>query len=178
MVPRPTSLAVVAVLAGAAVGAAVVWTSLPGQAPLDCGFAPGANTPLGSFLAFGPPTEESRGTVHWYNSSIVSAGGGLSLHNLVIQVESQNRTPIVPGPAWSLNVFSSGLTRVGGYTLSSQGSGNWTSTDSYGLNNQLVFVLIVTPQDLSRGGDSWNVFLVGTYSNGCPATGMVSASIP
>src|ERR1700747_2982587 len=46
------------------------------------------NTPLGTSLALAAPAEETAGTGHWYNFSVQSAGGGLTLGNLQLQIET------------------------------------------------------------------------------------------
>jgi len=45
------------------------------------------NTPIGTALALGQIKEAQKGTNNWYNVSIASAGGGLTLSNMVFQVQ-------------------------------------------------------------------------------------------
>lgn len=178
MASRFSTLAALAILTGAATGGAIVWATLPSPASINCGYTSSGNTPFGSALAFSPPKEDAKGTAHWYNSTIVSASGGLSLRNLVLEIQTQAGVIIVPGPQWTLNAFSVSLSHIGTFSLSGATAGNWTSGGSQPLENGQVFSLFTTPQNLSGSGYIWYVLLTGNYSDGCPASGSVSASIP
>lgn len=124
------------------------------------------NTPLGTQLAVSPAKESTKGTTNWYNFTVQSAGGGLTLQNLVFQVQTtQGALVTMPGTATMTVVGLTGAT-VGTYTIS---TGTWASGGSTAVSNQQQFIL-TTPTTTSLSGDVLVILGSGTFSGSIQAT--------
>src|SRR5579863_1305301 len=83
------------------------------------------NTPIGTALALGSPAEASNAAAnHWYNFSVQSAGGGLTLGSLAFQVQTSSGGIVtLPGGA-AITVLGLTGNTVGTYNIA---SGSWAS---------------------------------------------------
>ncbi|HZY70787.1 MAG TPA: type IV pilin N-terminal domain-containing protein [Thermoplasmata archaeon] len=93
------------------------------------------NTPIGTALAVGTDTPATAGTGHWYNFSIQSAGGGLTLGSMNFAFQTTTGSIVPPGGTWTLTVVNilTGAT-VGTYTLA---SGTWASGSGTPASSQM-----------------------------------------
>jgi flagellin-like protein len=116
------------------------------------------NTPLGTALAMAAPNEGTAGTGHWYNFSVQSAGGGLTLGSIQLQIQTPSGG-IVTWPAGS-TVNMVGLTgnTVGTYTT---GTGVWTNSAT-AITSQMILVIYTAATSVS--GDSLVVSGTGSFA--------------
>ena len=67
------------------------------------------NTPLGTSLALGTPSEAQKGagatTNNWYNFTVQSAGGGIILNNIQFQVVTATGSIVTPGGSWTMSAL-------------------------------------------------------------------------
>jgi flagellin-like protein len=126
------------------------------------------NTPLGTALALGSPGEASNAaTNHWYNFSVQSAGGGLTLGGLNFQVQTATGSIVtLPGGA-TLNVYGLTGNSVGVYTLA---TGSWASGGSTTVTSQMLIVLYTAGTSIS--GDKVVVSGSGSFA------GSISVNVP
>ena len=125
------------------------------------------NTPIGTALALGQIKEAQKGTNNWYNVSIASAGGGLTLSNMVFQVQGSGGG-VVTLASPTVTVVGLAGTTIATFTMS---SGTWASGGSTTASNQQTIVILTTT-NLVGQGDSLLVYGSGSFS------GSVSTSIP
>jgi len=124
------------------------------------------NTPLGTALAVAPPAEASAGTQHWYNFSISSAGGGLTLSNLAFQVQTATGGIVTIAGATTINVIGISGSTVATYTIASS---SWTAGGATPASNTQQIV-VQTTTNLS--GDTMIILGTGSFS------GSISVNIP
>ena len=98
------------------------------------------NTPIGTALALGKPSENSKGTNFWYNFSVQSAGGGLIMNNMNFQVLTTSNGIVTP-TGFTLNVLGLTGTSVAAYTMT---TGTWTSGGTTALTTQQTISLDAT----------------------------------
>jgi hypothetical protein len=125
--------------------------------------------PTGTSLALGAPTEQSAGPNIWYNFTVQSAGGGITLGNLAFQVVTATGAIVPPGASWSLVVLGLSGTWVGTYSL---GAGTWVSGGGEEITSGQTVVLDTGSTSLSGQGDVLNVIGAGSFQ------GSISVSIP
>lgn len=137
------------------------------------------NTPLGTSLAFGTVGEGSNAANNWYNISIQSAGGGLTLGSMNFQVQTATGAIVAPGTT-SITVVGVTGCNVAVYTFStnSWAAASGASACSSGTlggtapaaSGQLVSVK--TANTLALSGDTLVVIGAGSFS------GSVNVAIP
>jgi hypothetical protein len=121
------------------------------------------------YLALSPASEQGVPGEYWYNFSVESAQGGLTLGELGFRVQTPTGQTIALANA-SLEVLGPGRAEVGSYDVTTN---EWTSGGSTPMTNQQLIVLRCS-NDLSSQG---NVFVVlGSVSSGY--SGSVTVSIP
>jgi len=101
-----------------------VFAALGGPFPSpfpDCAGCPAAQSPLGTALALGTPTEQSAGGEHWYNFTVESGGGGLVLDDIQIEVLTASGAVVPPNVDWNLSALLNGSAPLGYYSFSSPG---------------------------------------------------------
>lgn len=125
------------------------------------------NTPLGTALAMSPAVEASKGANFWYNFSVASASGGLTLSSLAFQVQTSTGG-IVTLTAPTVTVIGLTGTVVGTYTVA---SATWASGGSTSVSNQQE-VIIQTTSNLESQGDVLVVLGSGSFS------GSITVNIP
>lgn len=123
------------------------------------------NTPIGTALALGKPTENSKGTNFWYNFSVQSAGGGLIMNNMNFQVQSTT-AGIVPPTGFTMNVLGLTGTAVATYSMT---TGAWTLGGTTALTTSQTIVLDATS---SLSGDNLVVSGSGSFA------GSITVAIP
>ncbi|HEY6238498.1 MAG TPA: archaellin/type IV pilin N-terminal domain-containing protein [Thermoplasmata archaeon] len=133
------------------------------------------NTPLGTSLAVQSPTEAqpSAASLHFYNFSIQSAGGGLLLNNLNFQVLTPSGAIVVTTAAgWALNVLGITGSVVGTYAITTAAPA-WTLGGTIAASSQQTIAL-TTPAAAANNlsGDTLIIVGVGTFS------GSIAVSIP
>lgn len=153
-------VATAAVIAGALV---VGWASrgnAPGPNP--CGFC-------GTAFALSPATEQGHPGQWWYNFSFQSASGGMTLGDLVLQVQGPygSNIPLANATVTVVGVHG-GL--VGVYSTATT---EWTMGGSELVSNQQTLV-IECSNDLRYQGD----VLVVLGERGVGWTGSVTVNIP
>jgi flagellin-like protein len=121
------------------------------------------NTPLGTALAMSPATEQQAGTHFWYNFSIESASGGLTLSDLSFQVLTST------GGIVTLLLPAATVIGLTGNTLATYtwATAVWASGGSTTASNQQQFSLTTT-SNLESQGDQLNVLGGGTFSGSIP----------
>jgi len=125
------------------------------------------NTPLGTALALGPPSEATAGTGHWYNFSVQSAGGGILLNNLIFQVKTVSGNIVTPAGLTTVNVLGLSGSVVATYTYA---TAVWATNGASPVSNQQTLIFGSTTSNLS--GDTLVVLGTGSYS------GSISVAIP
>lgn len=156
-------VAVVVVVGWALAGG---WT-FPYEGPTrGCGGCP---PPRGVSFAIGEPTEQADGAHHWYNFTVVSAGGGITLNDVQFQVVTATGGPIPAGAGWTLSVLGATDVLVGSYSFA---SGTWTEGGTTLIENGQTIVIDSLSTSLSAQGDVLNVVGAGPYE------GSISVSIP
>jgi len=133
------------------------------------------NTPLGTALAVQTPVEAqpSAASLHFYNFSIQSAGGGLILNNLIFQVVTPGGTIVVTTAAgWALNVLGITGSVIGTYAITAA-TPSWTLGGTVLVSSQQTIAL-TTPAAAasSLSGDKLIIVGTGTFS------GSISVNIP
>jgi flagellin-like protein len=125
------------------------------------------NTPIGTALALGSPAEASNAAAnHWYNFSVQSAGGGLTLGSLAFQVQTSSGGIVtLPGGA-AITVLGLTGNTVGTYNIA---SGSWASGGTTPATSQMTIVVYSAATSLS--GDNFVVSGSGSFS------GTISVSI-
>jgi len=126
------------------------------------------NTPIGTALAVGPANEAGPvATFYWYNFSIVSASGGLTLNNLAFQFQTSSGGIVTLAGS---TVTAIGLTgaSVGTYSTA---TGAWTAGGTTLVSNQQQLIFKTTT-NMIGAGDTLVVFGSGSFS------GQVTANIP
>lgn len=126
------------------------------------------STPLGTELSLAPPREESAGTTHhWYNFTIVVAGGGIRYGQLTFQLQTTTAS-IVQLPAGTtvkaLDLY--GVTRAT-YNVA---TASWSMGASLAVSN--THRLVLDSGSLQLSGDRLIVY----GNNG--VSGSISANIP
>jgi len=133
------------------------------------------NTPLGTSLALQSPTEAqpSAASMHYYNFSVQSAGGGLILNDLNFQITTGGGAIVATTAAgWSLNVLGITGAVVGTYAITAA-TPSWTLGGTVAATSQQT-ICLTSPTGAANNlsGDTLSVIGVGTFS------GTVSVSIP
>ena len=169
-------MAALALVGGIVVGASLFWTAFQSPTTVGGGSFPTGNTPLGTFLAFGSPSEETNGADHWYNFSVESAGGNYRLNNLDFQAQTPGGMTLAAGAGWALIVSDAGGAKVAAYSMIGPGAGNWTDGGDHLLTSTQSVDILTTPENLS--GDTWVALLSGNGADGGPGMGEVTVAIP
>jgi archaeal type IV pilus assembly protein PilA len=125
------------------------------------------NTPIGSALAFGTPVPATNKWAHWYNATVASAGGGITMGATNWQFVTATGSIVAPAANWTLNMLSITGTVVGTYSL---GTGTWTLGSSTPMTSQMQ--LVIYSGSVALDGDHAVVSGSGSYS------GSISVSIP
>ena len=126
------------------------------------------NTPLGTALAVGSPSEASNVAAnHWYNFSIQSAGGGLTLSSTNYQFQTATGSIVAPSGTWTLSVLGLSGTPIGAYSLT---TGAWTSGGATPMTSQMTISVYSAGTVLS--GDTMVVSGTGSFS------GTIAVGIP
>jgi hypothetical protein len=158
---------VVAIVVDVAVFAAVGW---PRPLVQPGGPCQGCSPPVtGIPVALGQPLERSAGPNHWYNFTVQSAGGGITLGDIAFQVVTATGAIVPPGASWTLVVLSLSGSYLGIYSLA---SGTWSSGAGEPITSSQTFVLDSGSTTLSGQGDVMNVIGTGTFQ------GSISVNIP
>jgi len=123
------------------------------------------NTPLGTALAVASANEGQKGTNFWYNFSIESASGGLTLSNLAFQFQTASGG-IVTLTAPTISAIGLTGTTVGTYTVA---SGTWATGGSTLVSNQQQLIFQTT-SNLVGQGDVLVVLGSGSFSGSIQAT--------
>lgn len=128
------------------------------------------NTPLGTALAMSPANEQSKAANFWYNFSVQSASGGLTLSNLAFQVQTSTGgiVTLAGAPGGAITVIGLTGTTVGSYTIATAA---WSSGGSTAVSNQQQIIIQCT-NNLESQGDVLVVLGSGSFS------GSVSVNIP
>jgi len=128
------------------------------------------NTPLGTALALGTPSESQggAGNTHFYNFSVQSAGGGIQLSNMQFQVQTAAGTVVTSAGTWSVTAIGVSGASAGVYSFTTN---SWTSGGTTVMNSGQQLVLL-TPTATSLSGDNLIVVGTGSYS------GTISVAIP
>ncbi len=126
-----------------------------------------SNTPIGTALALGSPTEGTNGTAFTYTFSIVAAGGGLTLNDMTFQVQNSAGGPVAVGAAtlYVTNLVGSAVASFS-FALNS-----WTSGGSLTVTSTMSF-LLQSPINLAGQGNVLAVDGVGSF------TGSIQTAIP
>jgi hypothetical protein len=132
----------------------------------QCAVLPGGTPPVGTALSISTPAEASIGTSYWYNFSILSAAGSLTMENVGLDVETPVGAEVPISGAWTLTVFDVSGAPVASYSMT---TGQWLSGGSVTVNAG-QFISLGTPVSLS--GDRLVALGMGAFS------GSVFASIP
>lgn len=127
------------------------------------------NTPLGTSLALGTPSEAAKGTNNWYNFTVQSAGGGIILNNIQFQVVTATGSIVTPGGSWTMSALSITGVSVATYSFA---SGTWTSGGTTIITSSQTIVLNSVSTSLSAQGDVLNVIGTGSFQ------GSISVTIP
>lgn len=149
----------------AIVGAALALLARPSTSvPLGC-------SDCGTAFALSPATEGGGPGAYWYNFSVQSASGGMTLGDLEFQVQTPTGQVVVLDNA-SLVVSSTSphTTLVGSYSFATS---TWTSGAGTLVSNQQQFD-IECSNDLRSLGDA----LVVLGNGGSGFTGSITVSIP
>ncbi|MCI4351339.1 MAG: type IV pilin [Thermoplasmata archaeon] len=125
------------------------------------------NTPIGTALAVGTPVGATNKWAHWYNASVASAGGGITMGATNWQFVTATGSIVSPAANWTLNVLSITATVVGTYNLV---TGIWTLGSTTPLTSQMQISIYSANTILS--GDHAIVSGSGSYS------GSISVNIP
>ena len=133
------------------------------------------NTPLGTSLAVQTPieTQPSAASLHYYNFSIQSAGGGLILNNLVFQIQNPGGSIVTTVAAgWALNVLGITGATIGTYAITAA-SPSWTLGGTTAVSSQMTIAL-TSPTGAANNlsGDHLVIVGAGTFS------GSISVNIP
>ncbi len=158
---------VAAVLIDGAVFAAIGWPAPPVQPGGPCEGCSVA--PIGTSLALGQPLEQTSGPNHWYNFTVQSAGGGITLGDISFQLVTATGAVVAPGGSWSLVVLDLEGSLAGTYSLS---TGSWVSGGGAAITSGQTFVLDAVSTDLSGQGEVLNVIGTGPFG------GSISVGIP
>ncbi|MCI4337367.1 MAG: type IV pilin [Thermoplasmata archaeon] len=126
------------------------------------------NTPLGTALAMSPANEQQAGANFWYNFSIASASGGLTLSNLAFQVQTSTGGIVTLAGGPTVTVIGLTGSTVGTYTIA---TATWASGGSTAVSNQMQ-ISIKTSSNLESQGDTLVVLGGGSFS------GSISVNIP
>jgi|SRR5579863_3829903 flagellin-like protein len=154
--PRAVStiIATILLVAITVVLAAILYILITG-----IGKAP-AKPPIGSELAVAAPTETTHGPAnHWYNFSVISAGSGLTLGDVLFQLQTGSGG-VIPWPAGTTFTVSNFTAHtIGTYNGA---TGSWSSGGSAPLTSQDTFIVYTAATSLS--GDRLVIFGAGSYS--------------
>jgi hypothetical protein len=124
-----------------------------------------SETPLSTVLAVGTPSEAVKGsgaaTNNWYNFTVQSAGGGITLGGFKFQVVSAAGVIITPGAGWTMSALSLTGTTIGTYSFTSDG---WTTGGTTTITSSQTFVLdAVQASSLSAQGNYLKVIGTGSF---------------
>lgn len=158
---------VLAIVADVAVFAAIGWPMPVVQPGGPC---QGCSPPIGPSLALGQPGEQSSGPNHWYNFTVESAGGGITLGNIIFHVVTATGAIVPPGASWTLVVINLTGSLAGSYSF---GTSTWTFGMDQIVTNDQTVVLDSGTVNLSEQGDVLNVI-----GSGGSFQGSISVSIP
>jgi flagellin-like protein len=122
------------------------------------------NTPLGTALALSNPNEAAKGPNFWYNFSVQSAGGGITLNSMNFQTVNAAGSIVTP-TGWTMVVLGLTGANVGTYNLV---TGAWTAGGASALTSSMTLVLDATA---NLSGDTLNVVGAGSFQ------GSISVSI-
>ena len=125
------------------------------------------NTPIGTALAIGTPIHATAGTGNWYNASIASAGGGITLGSMNFQFKTASGTIVTPGAGWTLTVNGLTGSPVGTYTLS---TGTWATGGATAATSQMQ--ISIYSAAIALDGDNMVISGTGSFS------GSISVNIP
>jgi hypothetical protein len=173
---RPRT-AVIVILVLAVSAGAMLWSFDTHATTLTaCGGGAPGNTPLGSAMAIGTPTEETHGLDHWYNFSVASGGGGRELDTLTFQVLTATGMNVTPGPGWMMSVLNYRGESIGSYVLTGPTAGTWSAGGTQPLLSQEVISLLTQPEKVS--GDLMVVSVAPPWG-ACPnPAGSIIVNIP
>ena len=125
------------------------------------------NTPIGTALALGTPVPATNKWAHWYNATVASAGGGITMGATNWQFKTPSGSIVSPAANWTLNVLSITATVVGTYNLA---TGVWTLGGTTPLTSQMQ--VVIYSGSVALDGDNAIISGSGSYS------GAISVSIP
>jgi hypothetical protein len=125
--------------------------------------------PLGSALSVAPPSESSKGANTWYNFSVQSAAGGLTLGDLRLQVQTPSGTPVTATGAWTFDVLGLTGTVLASYSMTANA---WTMGATTAVSSQETFCLDAVGSYSTLSGDVLVISGTGSFQ------GTVSVAIP
>jgi hypothetical protein len=134
--------------------------------PEICAGCPSSTTPLGTALTLGSPREASAGAHYWYNFTVQSAGAGIVLGNVQVQLVTATG-PI--GAGWTLEVLGGSGEAIGHYVL---GNSSWSSGVETPIVTGQTFVLDTGPDNLSGQGAVLDLTGTGAFD------GTINVEIP
>jgi hypothetical protein len=130
-----------------------------------CAVQPGGSSgspPVTGALTIGSPAEAAVGGSYWYNFSVLSADGTLTLGELGFHVESGGGGTVSASSAWTLTIVGFTGAAVASYSLT---TGVWTVGAST-VASSLQTISLAT--DTSLSGDVLVAVGMGSYSGAVP----------
>ncbi len=134
-----------------------------------CAPPPSCDGLCGTGPALSKPSEQAVGPNHWYNSSIQSAGGGLTWGDIRVQVVTAVNVNVTPTAAWTAVVTDISGSPVATYDFV---NGTWSEGASVAWTSLQTLAIDTGTADLSAAGDRLNVVGVGCFQ------GSLSVPIP
>lgn len=175
---REARFTATAVAVGIAMSVALLIELRPSSPSSPCDDMSGGSQPIAPPLALGNVFEAFRGSNHWYNVSVASAGVEVRDEQLV--VEDPDGAVVEPGPLWSLSLVTPPPTEIFEFAWRNAGPLNstWLSNSSQAIEAESTFSLLAAPTNLSGQGLNWVFEATTGAAGGCTSAFVTTIVIP